>query len=80
MGWREALLLRFSNDNEEIGDSCAESRGFMREQLERPRAKDKHRDGKRVSDKTQPTYCKSAGPDTARWGMLKEISEDHLEK
>lgn len=52
----------------------------MREQLERPRAKDKHGDGKRVSDKTQPTYCKSAGPDIARWRILKEISEDHLEK
>lgn len=73
-------LPTFSNDNEEIGDSSAGSRGFMREQLERPRAKDKHRDGKRVSDKTQPTYCKSAVPDTVRLRILKEISEDNLEK
>lgn len=73
----ERAVLTFSNDNEEIGDSSA---GFMREQVERPRAKDKHRDGKRVSDKTQPTYCKSAGPDTVCLRILKEISEDNLEK
>lgn len=59
------------------GDSSA---GFMREQVEKPRAKDKHRDGKRVSDKAQPTYCKSAGPDTVCLRILKEISEDNLEK
>lgn len=52
----------------------------MKEQLERPRAKDKHRDGKRASDKTQPTYCKSAGPDAVRLRILKEISGDNLEK
>jgi len=52
----------------------------MREQLEGPRAKDKHRDGKRVSDKAQPTYCKSTGPDTVRLRILKEISEDYLDK
>lgn len=80
MGWRELLSPTFSNDNEGIEDSSAGSSGFMREQLERPRAKDKHRDGKRVSDKTQPTYCKSASPDTARLGILTGISEDNLEK
>lgn len=80
MRWRNLLSHTFSNDNEEIGDSSTGSRGFMKEQLERPRAKDKHRDGKRVSDKTQPTYCKSAGPDAVRLRILKEISEDNLEK
>lgn len=52
----------------------------MIEQLERPRAKDKHRDGKRISDKTQPIYCKSAGPDTVHLRILKEISEENIEK
>ena len=80
MGWRELLSPAFSNGNKEISDSSAESRGFMREQLEGPRAKDKHRDGKRVSDKAQPTYCKSTGPDTVRLRILKEISEDYLDK
>lgn len=52
----------------------------MIEQLERPRPKDKHRDGKRISDKTQRTYCKSAGPGTVHLRILKELSEDNLEK